>query len=104
MSDGRSDDKAYERARKRVEELRGFYTHLLVYVVVNLGLIILNLLIQERWFIWPLVGWGIGLVIHGAVVFLEGPFGPDWEERKVRQLMERERSRKRPGPPQPQAP
>ena len=35
-------DEKYEKAKKRVEEIKGFYTHLIVYVVVNLGLFILN--------------------------------------------------------------
>jgi hypothetical protein len=89
------DEQArYERARKRVEEIRGFYTHLLTYVLVNLGLFILNLVTSpgEFWFFWPLFGWGIGVLAHGASVF--GPrrfWGPEWEERKIKELMKKGR-------------
>jgi hypothetical protein len=43
---------------------RGFRNHLIVYVAVNLLLLVVNLLTTpgRLWFVWPLVGWGIGLV------------------------------------------
>ena len=37
-------DTNFQRAKKRVEALRGFYIHLIVYVVINMGLFLLNLL------------------------------------------------------------
>ncbi len=43
------DEQArYEKARKRVEEIKGFYTHLLTYVLVNLALFVLNLITSPR--------------------------------------------------------
>jgi hypothetical protein len=34
------------------------------------------------WFYWPLLGWGIGIVMHAVYVFGFGHwFGPDWEEK-----------------------
>ncbi len=106
MLDDRSEDNIYEHARKRVEDLRGFYSHLAVYLVVNLGLFIINRVATPRshWFVWPLIGWGIAVALHAVVLVLEGPWGQRWEERKTRQLVEKERSRWRPGPPQPRAP
>ena len=89
------DEQArYERARKRVEEMRGFYAHLLTYVLVNLGLFVLNLVTSPGsfWFYWPLLGWGIGLLAHALSVF--GPqrfWGSAWEERKIKELMEKDR-------------
>ena len=67
-----SDENAYERARKRAREKYTFYTHLVVYVAVNLFLIAVNLFTspQSYWFIWPLLGWGVAVVIHGARTFL----------------------------------
>jgi hypothetical protein len=89
-----SDDPArYERARKRVEALRGFYIHLGVYVLVNAGLVLLNLITSPNnlWFYWPLLGWGIGLGAHALTVFgSERWFGPDWEERKIQELLDQE--------------
>jgi hypothetical protein len=87
------DRERYERAKKRVEEIKGFYIHLTVYVLVNAGLLVLNLLTSpgEYWFRWPLFGWGIGLVVHGLSVFAFGSFlGPRWEERKIREIMDRD--------------
>jgi hypothetical protein len=106
MSDISSDKQAYERAHKRVEELREFYVHVLVYLVVNLGLFLIDLLTPGGpWFFWPLIGWGVFLVVHGATLLLEGSLlGERWEERKTRQFMERERSRRPPRPPQPMSP
>jgi hypothetical protein len=90
------DQERYERARKRVEEIKGFYVHLVVYVLVNLGLFLINIISSPEtlWFYWPLIGWGIGLVAHGFGVFgLPGVLGEDWEEKKIRQIMEKERER-----------
>ena len=90
------EQAAYERARKRVEEIRGFYTHLATYIVTNLFLFILNYVTSRGnwWFYWPLFGWGIGLVAHGVSVFgFGGIFGHGWEERKIREIMEREKER-----------
>ena len=36
-------DNKYEKAKKRVEEIKGFYSHLIVYVVINIGLFLINL-------------------------------------------------------------
>ena len=52
----------------KIDRLRGFFIHLLTYGLVNAGLIIINLLTNPThlWFIWPLVGWGIGIVSDAA--------------------------------------
>lgn len=88
------EKERYERARKRVEEIKGFYIHLLVYVLVNLGLFLVNILSSPHglWFYWPLLGWGVGVVAHGISVFgLRGVLGPEWEERKIREIMDKQR-------------
>ena len=82
----------YEQALKQARELRGFYTHLLVYVLVNAFLFGIDYLSDpgEWWFYWPLLGWGIGLAAHGASVYIGvRAFGADWEERKARELMKK---------------
>jgi len=82
----------YRAARCQVRRLRGFYAHLAVYLAVNAGLLIVNLFSApgRLWVVWPLAGWGVGVVIHGAGVFLGGRlFGPAWEERKIREIMEK---------------
>ncbi len=74
-----------EQARERVDVLRGYYSHLASYVAVNLFLAAINLVTSPGswWFIYPLLGWGIGLAIHTAEVFWTGT---DWEERKLQEL------------------
>jgi hypothetical protein len=85
-----------ENARKRVQELKEFYQHLLTYLLVNAFLFVLNMLTSPHhlWFFWPLMGWGIGIAIHAATVFGVNRFwGENWEERKVKELMDRNEPR-----------
>ncbi len=93
MTDTAPDTEAYERARRRVQAMRGFYVHALVYVCVNAGLITIDLLTGPPWWVyWPLFGWGVGLLAHGLSVFAGSRFlGADWEERRIAELVERER-------------
>ena len=89
-----SEQEIYERAKKRVDELKSFYSHLFVYLAVNAGLFLLNIITSPRhlWFYWPLIGWGIGLAIHGLSVFgTQNLLGKDWEEKKIREIMEKEK-------------
>jgi len=85
----------YKRAKQRVEELRGFYTHLVVYLTVNLILFLINLVSspQSFWFYWVTLFWGIGILFHGLGVFvLEGKLlGREWEERKIKEIMGKEK-------------
>lgn len=83
----------YQRAKERVKELKGFYVHITLYVIVNTGLFIVNMVASpgNLWFYWPLLGWGIGVIVHAFSVFGFGRlFGADWEEKKVREIMEKE--------------
>jgi hypothetical protein len=75
-------------ARRRVRARLGLYIHATVYVVVNafLALVQSQTTPQVAWALWPAAGWGLGLTIHAAVVFL-GNSG-------VRERMEAEELRK----------
>jgi hypothetical protein len=79
----------YKQAKERVEALKGFYAHLAIYLIVNIGLLLINLLTGGGlWFYWPLFGWGIGLASHAVAIFiLADRLGPGWEERKIREYM-----------------
>jgi hypothetical protein len=71
-----SDEELRRKAEKRAEEKIGLYVHLTVYIFVNLMLIVIWYLnggsawLQDQssgifpWFIFPLLGWGIGLAAH----------------------------------------
>ena len=56
---------------KQLFEDTGFKIHFAAYVLVNLLLIAINLLTTPNtlWFYWPLIGWGIGIIAHGAAVY-----------------------------------
>ena len=67
-----TEDEVHKQARKRVEARIGFYVHLAIYVCVNALLVGVNLAASPDalWFVWPMLGWGIGLMFHGLAVFL----------------------------------
>lgn len=85
---------AVERAEKRVKELRDFWTHLAIYVVVNAGLIVLDLVQGNglQWAYWVIIGWGIGIAAHAVSTFVfESGFMSRWERRKVAEYTEEEK-------------
>ncbi|QBN20201.1 2TM domain-containing protein [Flavobacterium nackdongense] len=91
------EEERYYNARKRVEEIKGFYGNLIAYVTVNVGLLVINLVTSPAylWFLWPLLWWGIGVVIHGLKVFNYMPFfNKDWEEKKIKEFMDKEEQSK----------
>jgi hypothetical protein len=86
-------DIKYQKAKERVGRLRSFYIHLGVYVGVNMLLFLINIIASPDtlWFFWPLLGWGIAIVLHAISVFSSGDrIGADWEERKIREILEQE--------------
>ena len=89
-----TEERRYQQAKRRVGEIRGFYIHLVVYVLVNAFLFLLDITMSPEvlWFYWPLLGWGIALVLHGASIFGFGRWlGPEWEEKKIEEYMDRSR-------------
>lgn len=93
MTDRSEHDAAVERATKRVKELRDFYVHLAVYVVVNAGLVLLDLVQGDglQWAQWVIFGWGIGLAAHAVSVFVfESKSASRWEARKLAEFTEEE--------------
>lgn len=81
-----TENIAYERAVKRVKELKGFYGNLISYCIVIPFLVIINLITspKELWFYWPMLGWGIGVVAHAMNTFA---IGKNWEEKKIQEIM-----------------
>ena len=95
------NEEKYKRAKKRVKDEKDFYTHLTVYITINLILIIINLGVFQSGFTdikipkWPMFTtpffWGIGLLFHGLHVFqYKSRIFKDWEERKIKEFMEKE--------------
>jgi hypothetical protein len=97
-------EDSYLRAKKRVKDIKGFYIHLIVYIVINIfisgvilyGLIksgdnfedaISNFAVYATW-----IFWGIGMFFHWLAVFgfKRLGLGKDWEERKIKEMMEKD--------------
>ncbi|MBS7254482.1 2TM domain-containing protein [Flavobacterium branchiicola] len=87
-ADYSDENKAYFRAKKRVEELKGFYANLISYCGVIPCLIFVNLTFSPgfHWFWFSALGWGFGVVMHAFKVF---GYSSDWEERKIREILEK---------------
>lgn len=95
-------EQKYIKAKKRVKEIKGFYIHLTVYILVNIFIssvivfsltrggdysiadAISNFGVYSTWFFW-----GIGMFFHwlGVFGFRSLGFGKDWEERKIKEFM-----------------
>ena len=92
-----NDQIKYLQAKKRVKQIKGFYIHAAIYVCVNLLVIALKSLKYENIEIKDFFGiglWGIGLLVHGLSVFLPNfILGNDWEERKIRELMDKNKGK-----------
>jgi hypothetical protein len=94
MENTNQEYERYQAARKKVKEIKGFYANLVSYILVISFLTFINLKYtpEHLWFYWPMLGWGIGLLFHGFGVFNLVPFfGNDWEEKKIKELMDKEK-------------
>jgi hypothetical protein len=73
--ENQTDQKLWEEAEARA----GFKRHLLSYVIVNLFLVGIWYLstggnTKHFWPIWPMFGWGIGLLFHYLGVYQRNLF------------------------------
>jgi hypothetical protein len=88
------NEEKYEEAKIRVKEVKDFYRNLLTYAGVNILLIIINLVTspENLWFYWVTIFWGIGIVLHASKVFVfkDKFLGKTWEEKKIKEIMEKE--------------
>ena len=93
------------RAKKRIEQLKGFYIHLAVFVIVNImvitGAVVGNMgngeSFVEAFFNFgtfsTFIFWGIGVFFHGAKVFSYNPFfSKAWKERQIQKYMEADKN------------
>ena len=91
----------YDRAKKKVDNIRGFYIHFIVYfianIVINVVKISRNLRLGETWSeaifdfgtiaIW--LFWGVGILFHAFGVFGFDYFlGKNWESKKLKEYMD----------------
>lgn len=90
-----SPEQIERLAQRRAARKMGWYIHALIFLVVNTGLALLSSFTGRHWAIFPAFGWGLGLLIHGLVVFVAPP-GSGFRERLVqheRDRLEREQTR-----------
>ncbi len=72
-------------ARRRAGAKMGWYVHAAVYLLVNLGLVALSAGQGRSWAAYPLLGWGLGLLVHGLAVFAAMPGGSLYERLLARE-------------------
>ncbi|MGQ2985151.1 2TM domain-containing protein [Flavobacterium sp.] len=91
------EEQSYLRAKKRVKEIRSFYDHVASYIIVIPVLALINIYYTggEHWYKYTAFGWGLGLAIHGIVTFLPSFFGRGWEERKLNEILEKDKQKRK---------
>jgi hypothetical protein len=79
-------------ATEYVRDIKAFYINLWSYGIVMAVLLAINLLTGPSyiWVVWPALGWGIGVLMHGLTVFeVFSFFGADWERKQVEKRLRR---------------
>jgi len=93
MEDFNKENK-YIRAKDKVKKIKKFYTSLLSYIVFILIMAGFNYYTNEwssPWFLWIVLGWGIGIIIHAFKAFEWIPYmNKGWEDRKIKEFMDKD--------------
>ena len=93
METPNKNDIRYLNTKKRVKQLKRFYIHLGIFVaafVLSFGIKMLKGNFLDESNFWGFGLWGIGLLVHALTVFLPNfILGSDWEERKIKELMDK---------------
>lgn len=85
-----------ETAKKLVAERIGFFRHVAIYIVANILLFVFNIIVSPdfRWFVFPLGGWGIGLLAHFVNVFvISGERLERWRRKEIEREIEKLRKK-----------
>ena len=99
------EDIRVVKARKRIKDIKGFYSHLTVYILVNIFILAASTDLftdfdsNHEYGFWKFLStpvfWGIGLLIHGLAVFVPSfGFVKRWEDRKMKELMDNDKDYK----------
>lgn len=90
-----TEEEKYKRAQARVRKIKNFYSSVLTFVWVNILLLVINLLTSPHslWFWWVTIIWAAVLVIQAIKTFIfhDRFLDEDWEERKIRELMDKDK-------------
>ena len=86
------NELSYRLAKYRIKRIKCFYGNLLAYCLVIPALALVNYNTTHfPWVLFPMAGWGFGLLMHGPDAFGNNPIlGKNWEERKIRELMSKD--------------
>ena len=96
------EEYIYRKARERVRKKKGFYGHLSAYLAVGVFFLVMNMVTDpwDLWFFYPMMPWGVGLLIHYFGVFglpgREKVLTKSWEEREMEKEMQRLRRKHQP--------
>lgn len=86
-------------AKEQVKKIRGFYTHLFIYVVINIFIIAGTFYDRPLTFanffrfetFATALFWGIGIAAHwSGVIGKDIFFGKDWEQRKINEYLKKQ--------------
>lgn len=80
-------------ALEYVRDIKGFYSHLIVYLIAVPLFVAAGLYYptDQTWYVWPILGWGLGVAAHGLAVYeVFFLFGEDWERRQVEKRLRRQ--------------
>lgn len=87
-----TEEEMEKIARQRVEAKKGFFIHLLMYIVVNLFLVFVWWFTSGPgnypWFVWVIAGWGVGVIANAIAVFIGPKHGSNWESREIKKEIE----------------
>lgn len=92
-----------EKAQRRIRQQRGLFTHLVVFIVATIGLLIISQVLIEQepisilnvqWWIWIVFIWLLFLIYHAFKVFITNRLlGPEWEQRQLDRLVKKQQER-----------
>lgn len=119
MEDRSHQKEKYKRAQRQVQQIKKFYTHLRIFIMVNIVLFVVKFKVLDyvttegiqnegfiNWFEWNIIGtpilWGIGLLVHGLYVFkfnarpwaeMKPDFMKRWEQEQLARILREEEER-----------
>ncbi|MFT6066155.1 MAG: hypothetical protein ACJAYY_002799 [Paraglaciecola sp.] len=91
MENSYIEEQGYIKAKKKVKEIKDFYTHLVVMIFALPIVITVNLMFVPNFYFFWLAGFGMlfSVAVHWLQVFgfSKLGLGKDWEENKIKQIM-----------------
>lgn len=84
-----STNLEYLQAKSRVDEIKSFYSHALVYAIVNITLNSIDFFkdYDFNWAYYSSMFWGIGLAVHALFTFGLYHWHKSWKEKKIQEIL-----------------